>query len=70
MMAIGVTDEGLEYVKGLNELQDLMFVNTKVSDTAVEDLRTALPKCYIVVLYQEGLNNSRKDSLTVRIKTG
>jgi hypothetical protein len=52
MMANRVTDDGLKYVKGLTELQDLVFIDTEVSNAAVEDLRKALPKTYIVVLHQ------------------
>jgi hypothetical protein len=52
MMANRVTDDGLKYVKGLTELQDLVFIDTEVSNSAVGDLRKALPKTYIVVLHQ------------------
>ena len=42
-----VTDAGLVHLKGLTSLKSLNLKKTKVSKAGVEDLQSALPKCYI-----------------------
>jgi hypothetical protein len=60
LMSWGITDEGLESVKSLTELRDLVLIDTKVSDAAVNELHLALPRCYITVIHQMP-PQSRKD---------
>jgi len=43
-----VTDAGLVYLMGLTNLSRLYLTNTQVTDTGVNNLKRALPKCYIV----------------------
>jgi len=43
----GVTDNGLEDLKGLAQLQLLRLDGTKVTDAGVANLQQALPHCDI-----------------------
>ena len=43
-----ITNAGLEHLKGLTELQDLLIHCTKTTNTGIAKLQKALPNCKIV----------------------
>lgn len=45
---VGITDKGLEYLKGLRKLKEIYLKGTKVSDAGVRNLHQALPRTDIV----------------------
>ncbi len=47
LFAHGVSDAGLEYLKGLTQLKDLQFYDTEVTVAGLKDLQRALPNCEI-----------------------
>ena len=42
-----VTDVGLEHLKGLTSLRELLLFETQVTDEGVANLQRALPNCMI-----------------------
>ena len=40
---------GLKHLEGLNNLRSLWLVNTKVTDTGVQELRMALPNLFVQI---------------------
>ena len=47
LYSTGVTDAGLEHLKGLTSLQTLILTDTKVTDDGFKELQQALPSCKI-----------------------
>jgi hypothetical protein len=43
----GVTDAGLEQLKGLKELHELFVNQTSVTDAGIKKFRKALPTCTV-----------------------
>ena len=43
-----IGDAGLKALSGLPQLQELILINTRVSDPAVAEFQKALPKCKIL----------------------
>ncbi len=47
VMGEGVTDRGLEHLKGLTRLRRLVLINTQVTDEGIKKFQQALPNCQI-----------------------
>jgi hypothetical protein len=43
-----VTDAGLKHLTTLKNLTELWLQETKVTEAGVQELRKALPKCFII----------------------
>ena len=43
--AANITDAGLHQLKGMTNLTNLKFVDTKVTDAGVAELKQSLPQC-------------------------
>lgn len=52
-----VTDKGMEHLKKLESLQEIVLIGTKVSEAGCRELREALPNCTIRRWFRESVHD-------------